>query len=98
MLLVKNINEQLIWEKLNEILPSVDLVCKCEKCKADIYAYTLNELKPRYATTKKGEELVKKNVVDLQLYVDMLTTINRAIQVVSGSPRHVAEGELLPAR
>ncbi|NPV90034.1 MAG: late competence development ComFB family protein [Firmicutes bacterium] len=90
---IKNVNEELLWDRLAVLLADVSLACGCDKCKADIVAYALNELKPNYATSQKGIELIKRNVIDLQLHVDMVSALSRGISIVSSNPRHIIDNK-----
>jgi competence protein ComFB len=90
---IKNVNEELLWDRLAVLLTDYSLACSCDKCQADIVAYALNELKPNYATSQKGLTLIKQNAIDLQLHVDMISALSRAIMAVSNNPRHLIEEE-----
>lgn len=84
---LQNVVEKVVEEKLNELMPMLDC-CKCEDCKSDIMALVLNNLKPRYVSTTKGQLFSKLDSVRLQYETDVLTTILKAVAVVSKNPRH----------
>lgn len=63
-------------------------ICKCSVCRLDIAALSLNNLKPEYVVSSKGELYIKLNNMSKQRNADLLTTITRAAEVVSKNPRH----------
>ena len=56
---LKNYMEILMWQQLDDVLASHQGVCKCEKCRYDIAALTMNFLPPRYVVTDQGQMFTK---------------------------------------
>ncbi|MBW6409402.1 late competence development ComFB family protein [Clostridium weizhouense] len=85
----KVINYMEIWVKdhMEQQLKQSD-ICKCEKCKRDIYALALNNLKPYYVVTNKGEVMAKLNTMYQQFETDITIEVEKAIEIVKKSPRH----------
>ncbi|MGI5918365.1 MAG: late competence development ComFB family protein [Christensenellales bacterium] len=50
----RNIMEDLVENKLGELMRSADMCC-CERCRADTKALALNKLPPRYVVSVGGE-------------------------------------------
>lgn len=50
--MIKNFMEEAVIETLDSVLKDLD-VCKCDKCKLDIIALTLNNLPAKYYNTEK---------------------------------------------
>ncbi|NPV90033.1 MAG: late competence development ComFB family protein [Firmicutes bacterium] len=88
MYIAKNVVEDLVWEKLFEIIAVNPLKCNCSKCVVDIVAYALNELKPHYVTTMRGEAIVKTNALNAQVLADVVKVLSRGIMLVGENPKH----------
>lgn len=86
-LILKNYMEETVFNIIDDVLKDID-VCKCEKCKLDILAITLNNLPARYVVTKKGELYSKLNLFRLQAEVDIITAITKAAMMVKERPHH----------
>ncbi len=83
------INTMEIWvEKcMVEVIAKSD-VCTCDKCLKDIYALTLNRLKPNYIVSTKGinsEELDSKFEIVKGSIIDQ---INISIDKIKNNPKH----------
>lgn len=83
-----NVIEQLIWQCMDEVLDRHADICRCETCRMDIAAYALNRLKPRYAVTHKGETMCRAQLLDRQLYLDMIVNLTEAVNIVAAKPHH----------
>ncbi|MDO5517196.1 MAG: late competence development ComFB family protein [Clostridium sp.] len=62
--------------------------CKCEKCKNDIAALALNNLKPCYVTTKLGEVMTKIKNTEQQEETNIIVEVTKAINIVQKNPKH----------
>jgi len=82
-----NLTEILV-EKLVEDLCGKRGECTCETCKADIMAYALNHLPPRYVNTDRGEIYVRAQTLNQQISTDLLVEVSKAIEHVKNNPRH----------
>ncbi len=62
---IKNINEELVIEILNEVMSDDKSICRCQLCIEDIYALSLNKLPALYVqstfkeNTFRGYDLTK---------------------------------------
>lgn len=83
------INYMEIWveDYMKELLKESD-VCKCQRCKLDIYALSLNNLKPFYVVTPQGRLITKVTGMYQQLETDIVIEITKAINIVKNNPRH----------
>lgn len=88
---VVNMMEKMVWDKLDVVLAKKEGICRCEKCRADIAAYALNKLKPRYVSSEKGEVFVKAQCMDVDLSAAILVALTEAVEVVGKNPRHDKE-------
>lgn len=85
---VKNYMEDLVFQRLAEVLDNHRNVCTCERCRYDIAAIALNFLPPRYVVTSQGETFARVKSLEQQFNVDVVTAISHAIQLVSSQPHH----------
>ena len=88
---VINVVESMVWEAMDSVLEQKPGICRCEKCRADIAAYALNQLNPHYATSKLGEVLVKTGSLDRDMNVAILVALTEAMEKVGANPRHEKE-------
>lgn len=85
---VVNIMEKIVWDNMQRVLDSKENACGCDKCRADIAAYALNNLKPRYVSTARGETIAKAQVLENQFYLNAIVALTAALEVVSAKPHH----------
>ncbi|QGU00869.1 hypothetical protein SYNTR_2275 [Candidatus Syntrophocurvum alkaliphilum] len=88
---VINVVEKMVWATIDDILEQKDGICKCEKCRADIVALTLNSLKPCYVVSNEGSAFVRANYLDLNLKHELTLALVHAIEIVSENPKHDKE-------
>lgn len=83
------INYMEIWvqEYMDVLLEKVD-VCKCDKCKRDIYTLSLNNLKPYYVATPLGKIMAKIESTKQQVETNIIVEVTKAINKVSSNPNH----------
>lgn len=84
---LRNIMEDMVLEKIDSIINSLGC-CTCEKCKADIAAYVLNRVKPKYVVTDKGALFSKTSELNRASDTDLLMKIVEASEQVKQNPRH----------
>lgn len=85
---VKNIVEKLVWDSLDGVLDAKEGACHCEKCKADIVAFALNHLSPKYVATDKGETIARAGSLDNTVRISVLVALAEAVELVTAHPRH----------
>lgn len=83
----KNIMEDLVEGKLNELMRAANMCC-CERCRADVKALALNNLPPRYVVSVGGDVYSHFQALNMQSQVNITTAIVAAIRVVRDSPHH----------
>jgi len=84
---LKNYMEEIVFSYMEDVLKDFDM-CKCDTCKLDIAAKSLNELPPLYFVTKKGEVYSKIKNLKIQFEVDVISSITRSAELVRKNPRH----------
>ncbi len=82
-----NVMETLVINKLNEIWDTLDC-CKCDKCRNDIIACTLNQMKPKYAVTEEGELYVRLCILSAEHEFEVVKAIAISVRTVSEHPKH----------
>lgn len=85
MILV-NLMEELVLSRLDSTLMRFNC-CKCNKCKKDIAALTLNKLEPRYVVMKRDDNQ-KKKYADEEYGSAVTGALVQAIMLVKKEPRH----------
>jgi len=91
MYVLKNFSEVLVERALEEYLSKVSVPCTCERCRADIIAFALNRLPPRYYVSLKGEVMT---YFESQMAPDqarVLSEVVSAAQIVASYPSHPIE-------
>lgn len=85
--LYHNRMEDVVLRYLDESMAAAGC-CTCELCKADVAAYALNHLPPRYIRTDAGRMLVEIHSYEVQFRADVLSALGQAVKVVQEHPRH----------
>lgn len=87
-MLLRNVTQDIVFEKLEEMLHNRPEVCSCERCRFDMAAIALNNLKPRYVVTERGAAFTRVSVLDVQIAADTIKELTRALAQVGKEPRH----------
>ncbi len=82
-----NVMETLVVNKLNELWGTLDC-CKCEKCRNDIIACTLNQMSPKYVATEEGELYVRLCILSTEHEFEIVKAIATSIRIVTEHPKH----------
>ena len=85
--LVKNIMENMVEAKLDQMLPQLNC-CRCDICRTDILCYALNRLKPKYVSTEQGELLSRVDSISFAYDTAIMTEIVAGAEIVRKNPRH----------
>lgn len=88
MVEVINIMEKMVWDNLDGVVKQTPEVCDCERCRADMVAYALNHIKPKYVATEKGQVYARAGYLDNAVRVSLIAALAEAVRVVSEHPRH----------
>lgn len=81
-----NVTEKLVLNKLDATLKKMNC-CRCDRCKEDIVAIALNNLKPMYMVAAKDE--IKQKIHELQdIGSEVTTEVIKAVLIVRKNPRH----------
>lgn len=85
-----NVMEILAVQKLDDVWDTLDC-CKCEKCRNDIIALTLNQLSPKYVVTREGELYARLTELSNEEEREILIAIAKSAQMVKDHPKHELE-------
>ena len=77
-----NLMEDEVIRIIDEFLKDREDICTCDKCKLDIAAIALNNLKPKYVVTEKGSLFAKVDILDYQFDVDLIKEVTKAAKIV----------------
>ncbi|MDW5300107.1 MAG: late competence development ComFB family protein [Sedimentibacter sp.] len=81
-----NVVEKLVLNKLDATLKKMNC-CRCDRCKEDIIAIALNNLKPMYIVATKEE--INRKIEELgELSSEVTTEVIKAVLIVRKNPRH----------
>ena len=89
--MIVNYMEEIVRNYLQNFLKTDETyanTCKCEQCIDDIMAKALNNLKPYYITTKKGEVFAEYSSLETQHHAEVITEVIKAIEFVSKNKMH----------
>ncbi|NLB88636.1 MAG: late competence development ComFB family protein [Syntrophomonadaceae bacterium] len=86
-----NVVEKLVWEKMDDVLQHKPEMCKCDKCRADVAAYTLNKLHPRYVSSPQGELYARAEYLGKDFSTALIVVLTEAIEIVCKNPKHDKE-------
>ncbi|MEG0894459.1 MAG: late competence development ComFB family protein [Oscillospiraceae bacterium] len=84
---VKNMMEIIVEQQMEKILRHYDC-CKCDKCKEDIFAIALNNMPPKYVSTRMGSFYARLDALSFQVDADVYKAIVRGIEMVKNNPNH----------
>ena len=88
MMELHNLIEDDVFNVTNKLLSNFTEWCNCDKCKLDIAALALNNLKPRYVVTERGSLLGRANNMNQQFNTDITLEVTKAIEIVGRNPQH----------
>ena len=93
----QNVMEILVEQMYSSIESTLDC-CACPLCKADIIAYALNQLPPKYVAMRQGEAYPKLFILKKESRTRVAAALVHAAEVVRSNPRHGPEGFVAPER
>lgn len=85
--ILHNLAEDVMKTKAVSIMESMNM-CTCQSCIYDVIALALNNTKPLYTVTKKGELFQKLASCEMQYGADIAREITRACLKIKLNPRH----------
>jgi len=89
--MVINFMEECVKNYLDKVLstdPNYAQICTCQQCLDDIMAKSLNNIKPYYITSKKGEIFATYSSLETQHSAEVITSVINALEFVSKNKNH----------
>ena len=84
---VENIMEEIVDLRLDKAIEELG-VCGCDRCRADMLAFTLNTLPPKYVVSIKGDVFSRLSTYTTQMQVELTVAITSAVRSVGEKPNH----------
>lgn len=81
-----NVTEKLVLEKMDAVMDKMNC-CKCDRCKLDIIALTLNSLQPHYVVKTDSESEYDLNV-EQEISQKVTSAVLKSALAVRKNPRH----------
>lgn len=82
-----NINEEFVKQCVRKTMKDLG-TCDCEICFANACALALNELHPKYVTSKRGALLTEITSTKVTNQADITVEATKAVIKVMKNPRH----------
>lgn len=92
-LTVTNVIEMVVDEQFPVVMQKFPGACCCVQCLSDIKALALNNLKPHYVSSDRGNLFERINTSDMIVKVDVLRSMTEAAEKVTRNPRHANKEE-----
>ncbi len=86
-MVIHNYIEKMVQNLLPRIMKEAEM-CECKQCKTDVAAISLNNIRPRYVVSEKGELYTKLDTLDAQNEADVIMQMTKACVIVKNNPRH----------
>lgn len=85
---VHNVMEDLIRSEIDKNIDSLG-ICSCLKCRRDLLTLTLNNVKPQYVTTEKGNAIITAGrLASMDDRIHLLADIAHYAKLIGENPRH----------
>ncbi len=84
----KNFMEDAVERKVDMVMQNFKDCCTCEECRRDIVSIALNNLKPKYVATDRGEMYARIDDMSVQSEVEVIQALTAAIEIVRKNPHH----------
>ena len=83
----RNIIEDIVENKYDKLINDFD-VCRCNICRSNVIAYTLNKFKPKYVVTEKAYLFTKVLLDNNEFNLEITKAVVNGIKIVSLNPHH----------
>jgi competence protein ComFB len=83
-----NFMEGVVMAYVDEVIADDPDFCDCPRCRLDVLAIALNDVKPKYVVTTKGLAYARMGELQAQFRADTIVAVTRAIKIVKAHPRH----------
>ena len=86
--ILKNYMEDITRRNIDEQFETREDICKCDRCKMDILAYSLNNLPARYVVTDRGHIFTNLKEMEMHFMADVTREVFKAVEFVKAHKRH----------
>ena len=83
-----NYMEDVVTSYVDEVIANDPDFCDCPRCRLDVIAIALNDVKPKYVVTTKGYAYARMGELQAQFKADTIVAVSRAIKIVKAHARH----------
>jgi len=83
-----NYMEGVVTAYVDEVTAGDPDFCQCPRCRLDVIAIALNDVKPKYVVTTKGLAYARMGELQAQFKADTIVAVTRAMKIVKAHPRH----------
>ena len=83
-----NAMEEIVIQKVKDLIERDKEMCNCEKCFNDICAIVLNSIKPKYSTTELGNLYARLGNLSVTESSAISVEIVKAMEIVRNKPGH----------
>jgi competence protein ComFB len=85
---IRNYLEDIVKRIADELMNKDRDFCNCSQCRSDVFTFSLNHLKPKYADTVKGHALTAVDIESEQVQAEVTVQVLEAIKKVKEQPNH----------
>ena len=82
-----NVMQRIVDEKADKYIKMFD-VCPCSRCRMDVIALALNQLRPKYVVISPLEYMLKSDMYATRYNVEVTSQLIRACKLVKEHPNH----------
>lgn len=83
-----NVMEDRVMRAINDTLPQLGC-CTCDRCKADVAAYTLSRVTPNYVLQQEDSVSSDSDSDEKEDDTEILQIIVQAADIISANPNHI---------
>jgi competence protein ComFB len=83
-----NFMEDVVATYVDEVIKNDKSFCGCPRCRLDVIAIALNDVRPKYVVTTKGYAYARMGELHAQFRADTIVAVTRAVRIVSRNPLH----------
>lgn len=83
-----NFMEDVVSNYVDEVIRSDPSFCGCARCRLDVIALALNDVKPKYVVTTKGYAYARMGELQAQFRTDTIVAVTKALKTVKEKPLH----------
>ena len=85
--ILKNVYEDMVGMYIDDCIAESNM-CLCPRCRADVYALTLNNMPPKYVVADGEYLFARAQALSAQYKIDIIAAITKSIMIVAKEPRH----------